>query len=145
MSTFEAQIKNFADLTERQLLGVAKQSAQDVVEDMQKPRAKGGRMRVDTGYLRNSLEASGSSMPAVNASAGPADGATYSYSGSDITAFIAGMKLGSVGYFGYTASYAAAREYGANGQAPDAFVRGAAQKWQTFVNINAQKVSAKSS
>ena len=139
MQTFEAQIRDFAEKTERELLAVSRGATQDVIDDMQKPRAKGGRMRVDTGYLRNSLEASGSGLPAVK-SGGPADGATYSGGEANVMAFIAGLLLGGVAYFGYTASYASAREYGARGQAPDAFVRGAVQKWQAFVDDNVRKL-----
>ena len=43
-------------------------------------------------------------------------------------------------YVGFTAGYAVHREYGANGQAPDAFVRSAAQQWQGIVNQKASEL-----
>ena len=112
---------------------VWKQSAQEVVNEMQKPVAAGGRMRVDTGFLRASLMASTASMPPINPQAVPAEGAGYSFADTDIIATIAGAELGQTLHFGYTASYAAFREYGAMGQPPDAFVRTAAQKWPFIV------------
>ena len=119
---------------------VFKESAQAVVSEMQRPRAKGGRMRVDTGFLRNSLLASTSAMPSIIPGSGPSDGATYSFDESAIEAVIAGAELGETIYVGYTASYAGYREYGARGQAPDAFVRTATQQWQSIVDSKAAEL-----
>ncbi len=73
-------------------------------------------------------------MPSINANAEPGKGQSYVYSESAIALVIAGASLGQTIYFGYTANYAAAREYGARGQELDAFVRSAAQKWPQIVN-----------
>jgi hypothetical protein len=88
-------------------------------------------MRVDTGFLRASGKASTTAMPRLDQSRGGQ--ASFNYSESEIALVIAGAELGQTIYFGYTAEYAAAREYGSRGQAPDAFVRSAAQKWPAIV------------
>lgn len=137
---FSATIKQWAKDIPEAAEAVRNQSAQEVVEDMQTPMSKGGRMRVDTGFLRNSLLASTSAMPSINSSARPAAGASYSYDAGQVEAVILGADFDDTLYFGYTASYAGFREYGARGQPPDAFVRTAAQKWPQIVARNTEKV-----
>lgn len=96
-------------------------------------------MRVDTGFLRASGQASLSGMPKIRADAKPSAGGNYNWSEGEVSLVILGASLGDTIYFGYTAAYAAAREYGARGQTPDAFVRGAAQKWQSIVDEVSQE------
>lgn len=101
---------------------VLRTAAQKVAEDAQRPRDKkggGGRMRVDTGFLRNSFQSS-------------LNGST-SLTGPESYTLVHGAQLGDTITMGWTASYAAAREFGARGQAPDFFMRGALQKWPQFV------------
>lgn len=141
--SFTAQIEQWVADVKEAAEAVRDQSAQEVVEEMVKPVAKGGRMRVDTGFLRNSLLASTSAMPSINPAASPIDGQTYSLDVGQIEAAITGAALEDTLYFGFTASYAAAREYGARGQAPDAFVRSAAQKWPEIVERNAREVKSR--
>lgn len=131
---FAAAVADWVKKVEGATEAVFKESAQEVVSQMQMPRSAGGRMRVDTGFLRASLMASTSAMPSIQPSAKPVDGNSYSPDAGQIEAVIAGADLGQTLYFGYSASYAAAREYGARGQAPDAFVRTAAQRWQAIVD-----------
>lgn len=130
---FSAQVSDWVRETEGAVEAVWKQAAQEVVNEAQRPRASGGRMRVDTGFLRASLMASTASVPPINPGAVPADGGLYSWAETDIGATIVGADLGQTLYFGWTAAYAAHREYGARGQAPDAFVRTAAQRWPSIV------------
>lgn len=141
--SFSAQVEAFVGNVLEAVEAVRNESAQDVVEEMVRPRAKGGRMRVDTGFLRNSLLASTSAMPTINQASVPIDGQSYNLDLGQIEAIIAGAALEDTLFFGFTASYAAHREYGANGQPPDAFVRTAAQKWPQIVDRNAKKVKAR--
>ena len=120
---FEATIRAFAEDAERKATAVFKQSAQDVIADAQLPVAQGGRMPVDTGFLRNSL-ASG------------LNGST-ALSGSDSYVMaIAGAELGDVIEAGWTADYAKHVEYGTQGRSGRFFMRGAAQKWPSIVAAN---------
>lgn len=131
-TTFSAQIDEWCRKVEGAEEAIVKESAQEVVAKMQTPRGAGGRMRVDTGFLRASLMASTTAMPQINPGARPVEGGVYT---PDLTieAVIAGSELGQTLFFGYTASYAGYREFGANGQPPDAFVRTAAQMWPAIV------------
>lgn len=106
---------------------IIRQTVQDTIADAQKPTAQGGRMRVDTGFLRNSLATSLNGSTALSG----ADG---------YIVVVAGMTVSDTLTAGWTASYAIHREYGARGQSPDYFARGAAQKFAAFGRANAAKV-----
>lgn len=135
MTGFAATVGDWCRGVEGALEAILKTSVQDVVEEMQKPRTAGGRMRIDTGFLRASLLASTAAMPDINPAARPTEGRSYAV-GNQVELSIAGLELGQTIYLGYTAAYAGHREYGANGQPPDAFVRTAAQGWQQIVAKN---------
>lgn len=176
--SFSASVAKFAEKVPGAVEAVWKDSAQDVVEEMQtvgwsvastrhsidkgeglgkikkdgsRGRSKrafgpvassgaGGNLPVDTGFLRASLLASTSAMPAINSNARPVEGKTYDWDESQIEAVIQGAGLGQTLYFGYTAAYASHVEYGANGRPPRRFVALAAMNWQQIVNRNAEKV-----
>lgn len=141
--SFSAAVAQWADKVEGAVEAIFKEATQDVVEEMQKPIGQGGRMRVDTGFLRASLLASSTSMPAINASAKPVAGGSYAADFGQIEAVIAGADIGDTLYFGYTASYAGHREYGVNGQPADGFVRLAAQNWPLIVDQKASDLKAR--
>lgn len=105
--------------------GVAKTATQRVIHAAQVPTAKGGRMRVDTGFLRNSGVMQIGSMPS-----GPSEQSEGMGAGGDqqVTLAVAGWKLDGPIYFGWTASYARFRE------SKDGFLRVAAADWQKFIN-----------
>lgn len=132
MTGFAAAVGDWCKGVEGAVEAIFKMSVQDVVGEMQKVRGAGGRMRIDTGFLRASLLGSTAAMPSIDPDARPVEGASYP-AGEQVELTIAGLALGQPFYAGYTASYAAAREYGARGQPPDAFVRTAAQGWQAIV------------
>ncbi|MQV24196.1 HK97 gp10 family phage protein [Sinorhizobium meliloti] len=139
---FSAQIAAWAEKVPEAVEAVLKESTKEIVREMQTPRGAGGRMRVDTGFLRASLMASTAAMPSINPAAQPVEGGAYTYNDGQIEAVIAGAAVGDTLYFGYTAAYAGHREYGANGQPPDAFVRLAVQNWGMTVERTAKKVKA---
>lgn len=128
MTSFTADVKGWSDKALRNSEAIFKQSVQDVTQDAQLPTAKGGRMRVDTGFLRNSH------ISGKNGSLSEQGEEAY-------TATIASLELGDTYSAGWTAEYAAYREFGARGQEPDFFMRGALQKWNQFVRLNASKVN----
>jgi hypothetical protein len=138
--SFSAQVAAFAEKIPGAIEAVFKESVQEVVSEMQTPVGAGGRMRVDTDFLRASLMASTASMPSINPNKNPVAGKTYSYDGGEIEAVIVGADIGDTLFFGYTAAYAVHREYGVNGQAPDAFVRSAAQRWDAIVEAKASEL-----
>lgn len=129
MTTFTAQIAAFAEKAQRKAELVLKQSAQDVFEIAQTPKAQGGNMPVDTGTLRNSFQ---SGLNGTALTTGP----------DAYVMTIAGMELGDVlfgGWGGGEASYARYVEYGTSKMAGSFFALRAAQQWQQIVQRNAEK------
>lgn len=136
--TFTAQVAAFADLTRKKMELVVKQSAQDVFEAAQTPKASGGRMPVDSGFLRNSMVAG-------------LNGSTAMTGADAYVMAIAGMDLGDSVFGGWTAKYALRMEYGFTGtdalgrtynQQGNFFALSAAQQWQAIVAQNAAKARA---
>jgi len=129
---------------------VFKESVQDLVAAAQQegpsknnPAGNGGRMRVDTGFLRASFLMSTTAMPAIDPEAKPPEDAgpnSIPYNGEEISAVIANAEIGGILYGGWTASYAAIREFGREGEPPDAFMRTAAQRWPEIVARNEEKL-----
>ena len=102
---------------------VAKQAIQDMTDDIQRPRASGGRMPVDTGFLRNSAGASLGGSPAT--------GDLSSLEGALIN-----MQIGDTYTFGWGANYARFmnNKYG--------FLSLPVQDWNNYVYRAVQKVKA---
>lgn len=123
----KSDIDRFVANTEQRLLNVVAQSILDTVKDVQTPVAKGGRMRVKTGFLR--LSGIGSLNAAPVGLSKPVKGNVYAeWKGDAIEATLSKMKFGDVFYFGWTAHYAKYRE------AFDGFLESALQNWQTHVD-----------
>lgn len=128
--SFSKRISRLTARYQERANDVFRQSVQDVVEEAQTPVAKGGRMRVDTGFLRASGGAQLNRMPSGPTSGlAPAAGTT----GEALAAVLANWKAGDVVFWGWSANYARPREY------KDGFVRGAAEKWKRIVDSNGQK------
>ena len=100
---------------------VAKQAIQDMTDDIQRPRASGGRMPVDTGTLRNSAGASLSGSPETG-NLGSLEGALIK------------MQIGDTYTFGWGANYARFmnNKYG--------FLSLPVQNWNQYVYRAIQKV-----
>lgn len=116
------------DLAFEQVEAIRIASVQDTVEVMLRAVDNGGRMRVDTGFLRASLVATTAAMPLIDMNARPAEGQTYAMGSYEAAIISAGM--GDDIFLGFTASYAAAREV------KDGFVEGAFQDWMATVRRN---------
>ena len=127
MGTFTAQIKAFADKSKEKLEAVVKQSAQEVFSIAQTPKAQGGRMPVDTGFLRNSLIAS-------------LNGSTVGGGADAYVLAVAGAELGDTIFAGWSAVYARHMEYGTSRTPGNFYMLSAAQQWQAIVARNAALV-----
>jgi len=111
------------------LEAVWKTAAQDIVREIQTPRAKNGRMPVDTSFLRNSF--------AADINAAPSGDGDSPYSSGPISIVINRAKIGDRVVFGWGANYAIYME------AKYSFIRSAAQNWQQIVDKSAQKVKTR--
>lgn len=128
---FTATVDQWVQKSAKRMRAIHNQSVQDVIDDAQTTTAKGGRMHVDTGFLRASGQASLSGMPT-----GPIRGNAADFYQTDAAAVeltLAAHRLGTPFFFGWTAVYARFREY------KDGFLRLAAQKWPRFVSANVTK------
>lgn len=115
--------------TEEKLMMVMQQSLLNAVNEMQTSVAKGGKMRVDTGFLRASGQSSLNGLP-TGPSRKPKDAkpGSYDWASSQTEATIGSMQFGSTFFFGWTANYARYRE------AYDGFMYATIQNWQQIVN-----------
>jgi hypothetical protein len=134
--TFEAKVGSWTKQTQERLTAVFRQSAQTVVEEVQKTKDRGGHMPVDTGFLRASLMASTSYMPSLIKDAQPTKGQTYQASNAT-SLVIAGASQGKPVYLGFTANYAMIQE-NKNG-----FVRLTAQRWQQIVTASVKLIKSR--
>lgn len=128
-NNFVAEVEAIILQTQKRMDALIRQSVNDVIDDAQTPVNKGGRMRVDTGFLRNSGQISLTGMPQ-----GPVRGEphqTYDWDAALVQATLAGVTAGQSIFWGWTANYAVFRE------AKDGFLAGAVQKWQSIVSKNA--------
>lgn len=124
MSTIKAQLDAWAAKAVGRTETVLRMAVDEMVEDMQETTSQGGRMRVDTGFLRNSITAGVGVIPS-----GPSDARVDEQGASHnvfitINAWDGKQPL----YIGYSANYAAHREL------YDGFIEGAVQRWPEFVD-----------
>lgn len=133
--TFAASVDAWVRETEQHMLDVAVTAVQSLVDAAQTPQAKGGRMRVKTGFLRASARGALGSMPE-----GPnirPDGASlgqFSYDGQAIAAVLLSLKPGDTFFFGWAANYAEVRN------TYDGFLDAEVQKWQQHVDNAVRQV-----
>lgn len=134
--SFTVQMQAFRNKTKEQMRAVLSASVQDVIEAAQTPEAQGGRMPVNTGFLRNSLV---SELNGSQVAQGP----------ESYTLAAAQMEVGDVARFGWTAEYARRMELGFVGtdeagrtynQQGRHFVEGAAAQWPAIVERNAARL-----
>jgi len=134
--TFTAQIEQFIAKSNARLEAVVKTAAQDTFDEAQVPVAKGGRMRVDTGFLRNSANAAIGSMPVGESVNDQPVVKREEWNITSISSALLQWDLKAPLYFGWTANYAKYREN------RDGFMRIAAQNWQKHVNDAVARVKA---
>ncbi len=133
MTTIGAAVTEFVAQTKQRLAAVARQSTQDVIDDAQMPVAKGGRMPVDTGFLRNSGTISYSGLPT-----GPSVNDGSPQSGEFDAATVLGAWTGQTDiWWGWTAEYALFQE------TRNGFLRVAVQRWPEFVMTNSRNLEAR--
>ncbi|MFG1330199.1 HK97 gp10 family phage protein [Xanthobacter autotrophicus] len=138
--SFSAQVDAWVKEVKTRELAVFRGSAQRVIAEMQTPAGDGGRMPVDTGFLRASLQMT-LNAPATGPLQKPLKGSGRLGTGQFDFRFDH-AELGDMIYATYGAAYARRLEYGFVGQdslgrtynqVGKAFVRSAAQKWGQIV------------
>ena len=122
-------VSQWAAQSQARLEAVFREAAQEIVKEVQTPRKKGGKMPVDTSFLRNSFAAEVNKIPS-----GDGDSA---YKKGPISIVINRAVIGDRVVFGWAASYAIYME------SKYSFLRSAAQNWQQIVDRSAQKVKTR--
>lgn len=137
MGSFQKQVAQFAQMVEEQALAVVRTAIQEMTYNMQIPRAKGGRMPVDTGFLRWSAAGAINSVPVgsvkgrARMDTDPKEGPLLEYSQSKadfLQNTLAKMKIGDIFYWGWTAEYAYAQEMRCG------FMESETAKWQIYID-----------
>jgi len=125
-----AQLDQWTKKTERRIDAVLKDATQTVISVAQTPKSKGGRLPVDSGNLRNSLQSS-------------VAGGAMGEGASSYILVAAGMKGGDLATFTWTAEYAAAVNNGNRGRPGAHFVEGAVDQWPAIVRASIAKAKAR--
>lgn len=134
-STFAADVADWVRETEGVLLNVIRESVDEAVHEMQIPKSEGGRMPVDTGFLRSSGMSSLNGWPS-----GPDDKPddalpnSYKWDGESVSVTLSNFNLGDTFYFGWTAVYALKQE------TYNGFLGATAQNWQSIVDANVARL-----
>ncbi|HEL4296710.1 TPA: hypothetical protein UM674_000639 [Stenotrophomonas maltophilia] len=132
---FADQVKAFTEKARLRQEAIFKGSAQKLMEEANTPEGQGGKMPVDTGFLRNSVAASTDGPPEAG--------------GQPVELVFLGLQVGQTVWAGWTAKYAMRMEHGFFGedskgrtyaQAGKGFARAAAQNWAFIVEAVAKEV-----
>lgn len=133
---FNVIMDKFVADSKEKMLAVVKNSIKEVVQDAQMPLSKGGKIHVDTGFLRSSGQAQLNQVPSGQTEGRKRNenekGVLPEYAVPDNADYIlptlAKMKIGDTFYFGWTARYASVREI------YDGFMESAVMKWKEIVD-----------
>ena len=123
---FGAQVREIAEKLKARQEAIFRGSAARVLERASVPKGQGGRMPVDTGFLRNSVRASTAGVP--------------NSSSEDPAVTFARMAVGDTVTVGWTAAYAMRMEHGFFGE--DSLGRTYAQQGNGFLRAELQNWSA---
>lgn len=142
MARFDRQVADFARKVEANFIAIAQESVQETVRLAQRVEEQGGSMRVDTGFLRASIQASLRGMPNGPSQNEGAHGGKRKYTGGQQVAgepvFVTLLKWNphhdQALHVGWTANYARVRE------AKDGFLQTAVQLWDQTVYVSTRKV-----
>jgi hypothetical protein len=152
---FSQQVNAWVRASKERMLAVRNQAIEELVEEIQTPVAKGGRMPVATGYLRSSFVAAlgraplqATSRPTVVGKAGLAKAGLPRFAAPDagaLTLVLLSAKLTDTVTVGWTANYAAHVEFGAQGRPARRFASLGIQRWPQIVESVAARAMARTS
>ena len=143
MGAFADQLTEWAKKTEARTEAVYRRSIELLADEMMTTKPQGGRVPELTTNLSKSLLASTQAMPTT--AEGP-------FSGSDVGAVVATLKLSQPIWLGYQAVYARRQNYGFVGadklgrvfnQQGSYFVEYAIEMWPTIVQLAAEEIQTK--
>tara|TARA_R110000851_G_scaffold320918_1_gene486033 strand:- start:43 stop:534 length:492 start_codon:yes stop_codon:yes gene_type:complete len=125
-NSFTGSVDSWIAESQAAMEAVYKESFQRLLNEAQNPTAKGGHMRVRTGFLRNSGIANIGAIPVgADVVEGPQQPEKEN---TAMILVINKLQIGQTIFFGWTAKYAIHREN------QDGFVRRAVQNWPQIVS-----------
>ena len=139
---FNVKMDKIIANTKEKMFAVFKDSFQDVIEEASTPVASGGKMRVDTGFLRSTGSGALNALPRGESEGRkrlPGEiGVLPEYSNYDFTnslqSLLLQMKSDNTIYWGWSANYAKYREL------YDGFLISACQNWKSYVENNTRRL-----
>lgn len=134
--TFSAQVDAMILTCRRRMTAVFRESVHEVGDEANTTVHEGGKLPIDTGFLRSSYAVSLNGMP-MGLGEPPSRAQRYSPDEADVDLVINQAELGDTIYGGWTANYAQVQEE-RNG-----FQRSAAQRWPQIVNAVVARVKAR--
>lgn len=143
MGNFVTVIDAFVTKSEKLTLAIRNESTKRLISLAQRSDDKGGRMRVDTGFLRASGTLSLTGMPSgpvrpfADAIANDPRYIGDEYGSSPVVVMLANSTLNDSLFFGWTANYAIYREW------HDNFLKLAVQQWPNIVNEVTNELKAR--
>jgi len=132
-TSFEQQVLAWQRKAEAAMTATLKEAAQELTEQANASRFKGGNTPIDTGFLRNSFNGAVNSIPSGRGTA-PKGYKNTDFDAGPALLAINSVKIGDRLVLGWTANYAIYME------ARYSFMRRAAQNWDTIAAQSARKV-----
>lgn len=137
---FTGKINKFVANTEQLMLDVTKNALQDLIEDATRPVKEGGRMPVDTGFLRLSGTGAINEIPKGETKGrerlpGEVGEIYKSNPSGSVASILEKLKLGDTFYYGWTARYAIYQEF------KHGFLVSHCAKWQEYIKRNVKNLS----
>lgn len=139
---FSVKMNKIINNVEEKMFAVFKDSFQDVIEEASTPVGAGGKLRVDTGFLRSTGSGALNAVPRGESEGRKREpgeiGILPEYSNYDFTnslqSLLLQMKPDNTIYWGWSANYAKYREL------YDGFLVSACQNWKTYVENNTRRL-----
>lgn len=139
---FSVKMDKIIANTKEKMFAVFKDSVQDLIKEIDKPEKEGGKMKVDTGFLRSTGSGALNALPRGESEGrkrNPGEiGVLPEYADYDfkpsLQALLIKMKPEDMLYWGWSANYAAIREF------YDVFIVSACQNWRTYVDNNTRRL-----
>lgn len=146
MGEFSAVIEKYSDLTKQEIEVIFLEAAQALWYDVTLSDDEGGRMPIDTGFLRASGKASlnqpinrieNNPLPPEQREKGKI---YFKVDAEELQLVLLDFALGDTIYFTFSAAYARHQEYGTKFQKGKHFVSANVANWQNYVNAAAYQV-----
>lgn len=139
---FNVKFDKIISNAKEKMFAVFKDSVQDLIEEADRPEKEGGKMKVDTGFLRSTGSGALNASPrgeAVGRKRLPGEvGVLPEYASYDfkksLQSLLLKMKIDDVLYWGWSANYASIREL------YDGFSVSACENWKTYVDNNTRRL-----